>query len=523
MAVGTTLSRITGLARIVALSYALGIAPLADAYNLANTTPNMVYDLVVGGILSATLVPVFVQHVQREGEDGWRGVQAVVSMATVVLGAATFILAVIAPWVVRAYTAQNSLPVVGSERDVATTLLRLFAPQVFFYGMLTVAAAMLNTRRRFAAPMFAPIANNLVVIAVLLGAGTWARHLPVSQASSDTRLLLLLGIGTTLGVAVQLAVLLPSLRRAHARFRWHWEPSHPAVRQVIRLSGWTLGIVITNQVALFTVLLLANSEAGGVSAYTYAYAFFQLPYAVIAVSIMTARQPGWAAAWSIGDLTTLRREVSRGLRTLLAIIVPVAALFAAVAVPAVRLVLGHGATTSHEASQAGQLLAILTLGLPGFCAFLYFVRVYQAMQDTRTPFRLYVVENAINIAVAALLYRPAGVRGVAASVAIAYTVAALLTAQRLNQRLPVAERLLGYTPASALRRALLFSLPAGFVGWASWHVVKTQGNLASILEIVIGTLMATAVAALVLGLTNSADQTRALNRRRRRPARKGAR
>jgi putative peptidoglycan lipid II flippase len=295
------------------------------------------------------------------------------------------------------------------------------------------------------------------------------------------------------------------------------------VRQVLRLSSWTLGIVVTNQLALFTVLLLANSEAGGVSAYTYAYTFFQLPYAVIAVSIMTARQPSWAAAWSVGNLMLLRRQVSRGLRTLLAIIVPTAALMAAVAEPAVRLVLGHGATSRPAAAAAGQVLAILAVGLPGFAAFLYYIRVYQAMQNTRSAFWLYVAENGINIVLAVALYRPGGVRGIAASVTIAYTIAAGLAAQRVNRRLPVSEGLLGYTPASALRRSVLISVPGGALGWVAWHAVPTSGDLSALVQIAAAAVVAVAASGAALVLLMSADQARTGHRRRRRPARKGSR
>jgi putative peptidoglycan lipid II flippase len=195
---------------------------------------------------------------------------------------------------------------------------------------------------------------------------------------------------------------------------------------------------------------------------------------------------------------------------------------AALADPAVRLVLAHGATSRPAAAAAGQVLAILAVGLPGFAAFLYYIRVYQAMQNTRSAFWLYVVENAINIVLAAALYRPGGVRGIAASVTIAYTVAAVLAAHRVNRRLPATQGLLGYTPSSALRRSVLISLPGAALGWVAWHAIPTSGDISALLQIVVASAVAAAAGGGALILLMSADQSRVGHRRRRRPARNGS-
>lgn len=434
MAFGTGLSRLSGLLRISALSFAVGVTPLADAYNLANTTPNMIYDLLIGGVLSATLVPVFVMSLETQDAARARdGICAVLSLAVVVSVLAAVLMVVAAPALVRAYTVANSLPVAGTERAVATQFVRLFAPQVACYALISMFTALLNVQGRFAAPTFVPIVNNVVVTAVLLFVGLSFSNVTLGSASGH--LLLVLGAGTTAGVAAQALALVPALRRCELGLRWRWAPSDPAVRQVVRLSGWLVGIVIANQVALFVVLLLANSEPGGVTAYTYAYSFFQLPYGVVAVSIMTARQPRWASSWSTGRPAELWRDAVSGLRLLWRVILPLAALLAVAAVPLLELLLQHGHTTAAGARLAGEVLAILALGLPGFSAYLYAIRMYQAMQNTRSAFGLYLAENGANVAVAVALYRPAGVRGVAASVVVAYTAAAMLAWWRLRRRL----------------------------------------------------------------------------------------
>ncbi len=435
MAAGTTVSRLTGLLRIVVLAYALGLTPVADAYNLANTTPNMIYDIVLGGILAATFIPVFVDRLAtRDERDAWRAISAVTTAAVVVLVAMTVVFWVLAPQVVDAYTAFDHVQGAASaslaqEKAVASTLLRWFVPQVALYGLISLMAALLNTRRRFAAPMWVPIANNVVVIAVLL----WF-HALVPKLRSLASLhahsgdVVLLGLGTTAGVLVQAVSLLPALRGVGlGRLRWRWEPRHEAVRTVMRLGGWTFGFVVANQIALYVVLALAV-RAGGtgpVSSYTYAYTFLQMPYAVVAVSIMSAVTPELAERWSTGDEAGFRRRLTRGLRATLAVILPAAVGMLILAHPAVALLLGHGFASVKSTDTTGAALAMFSLGLPGFCTYLYVVRVLQAMQRTRVAFYLYVVENGLNVVLAVALVGPLGVRGLALSLSIAYTAAAL--------------------------------------------------------------------------------------------------
>src|SRR3954466_943029 len=199
MAAGTTLSRLTGFGRVFALAYALDLGRLADAYNLANTVPNVVYDLVLGGVLSATLIPVFVTRLQEDDEDeAWRAISAVVTAALVVLFALSAVFLLVAPAVINLYTALNHTDSVGPQRAVATSLLRWFAPQVFLLGVIALTSAILNARRHFAAPMFSPILNNLVTIAVLLLTPHVADSLDLNSIEHDRLAIAFLGIGTTL-------------------------------------------------------------------------------------------------------------------------------------------------------------------------------------------------------------------------------------------------------------------------------------------------------------------------------------
>jgi putative peptidoglycan lipid II flippase len=435
MAAGTGVSRLTGLLRVIALAYALGATHLADGYNLANTTPNMLYDIVLGGILSATFIPVFVDRLATRSErEAWRAISAVVTASLVVLVVMTVLFWVLAPQVIGAFTAFDHTTTAGAttqlaqEKSVATTLLRWFVPQVALYGVIALVTALLNARRRFAAPMWVPIANNLVCIGVLLWFHAVVPNAPsLAGAEAHQWQLVLLGLGTTAGVALQAALLLPGLRGLGGRLRWRWEPRHEAVRTVVRLGGWTFGFVIANQVALFVVLALAVGAPGAdpVSSYTYAYTFFQMPYAVVAVSVMSAVTPDLSEKWATGDAAGFRHRLAGGLRATLAVIVPASVGMLILAKPAVALLLAHGSSSVAATATTGSALALFSLGLPGFCAYLYVVRVLQSMQRTKVAFWLYLVENAINVVFAVALVHPLGVRGLALSLSIAYSAAAI--------------------------------------------------------------------------------------------------
>ena len=443
MAAGTLASRVTGFARLVALAYALGFTRLTDSYNLANITPNIIYELVLGGVLSATLVPVFVDRLApgHDDDDAWRAISAVVTAAAAVLVVVTALFVFLAPLLVHVYTLGNDTSSVDEQRAVATSLLRLFAPQVALYGMVTVTTAILHARRRFAAPMFAPVLNNLVVIGVLLALPHVVDEVSLSAVRHDVGARMLLGLGTTAGVAAMALALLPALRRAGPRLRPVWEPGHPAVRTIVRLSGWTFGFVAANQAALMVVLVLANGRAGDVAAYQAGQVFFLLPHGVFAVSVMTALQPDMAERWALGDRTGYGRDVGRGLRTIAAVVVPAAVGYLCLARPIVGMALEHGALRSTSASTTADVLAMLAIGLPGFSAFLFLIKAFQAVQDTRSVFFLYLVENGANVVLAVALYPSLGVQGLALAYGLAYTIgtaAALVVLQRRTRSVDIA-------------------------------------------------------------------------------------
>jgi putative peptidoglycan lipid II flippase len=438
VAMGTLLSRVTGLVRVAVLAYAVGRASLADTYNLANSTPNIVYELVLGGVLSATLVPLFVDHLERGDR---RATSAVFTVSLTALVVLTAIAMLFAPLIARLYSLDTS----GAERTaqlhVMTVFTLFFLPQMVFYGLTALASAILNARRRFVAAAYAPVLNNIVVIGVLaafahMTAGSRSEWIDALRISSDAGKLALLGLGTTAGVAAMGLVLLPAMHHARTRLRAVFDWKHPAVRKMLRLSGWTIGYVVTNQIALLFVLVLAKSgTTGDVSAYLYAYAFYQVPHGLLAVSIMTTMMPELSSSAAQLDFAGLARKFRLGLRYIVLLMVPAAVLFIVLAQPMVG-VLVRGGFSSHDAAITADTLQAFAIGLVPFSVYLYALRGFYSLTDTRTPFVINTIENIANVGLALALFPSLGVQGLALAWSGAYSIAAILALVMLRRRVP---------------------------------------------------------------------------------------
>jgi putative peptidoglycan lipid II flippase len=351
----------------------------------------------------------------------------------------------------------------------------MFAPQLLCYGAISLMAAVLATRDRFVAVGIVPVVNNLVGIGILLAFAVAGHAASVQDVQAHAGLLELLGIGTTLGVAVQAVALLPSMARAGLRLRPLWRPRDPAVRTILSLSGWTFGFVVANQLAVFIVLALEyHLGPGNVSAYTYAFQFFQFPFGVVAVSVINVASPDLARAWAAGQLDTMGRRVGRAARQTLSLVLPATVGYLLLARPIVGLILRHHAETAAHARTTAEVLVMFALGLPAFCVFLLTTRAFQAMQDTRTAFVLYILENGTNILVALLLYHPLGVRGLALSYSIAYTVGAVVSLLVLRERLGTIG---GRAVAVASTRSLALSLVMAFVVAVVSALVGTSSGI----------------------------------------------
>ena len=477
--VGTALSRLTGFGRVAAVAYALGASTVAGVYAYANETPNIFYELLLGGILTATLLPLFVRNLADGDEEATNAIVTVAAVALLVITALGMLLA---PLIVRIYTLNVDAPNQDAQRDLATDWLRCFMPQIFFYGLAALATAMLNARRRFAAAAFAPILNNLVVIALFLSLPRLVDGpITVDRILDDRQLLLFIGLGTTAGIAVMALALWPALRHAGVRLRPMFAWRHAAVATMLRLSGWTVGYVIVNQIALWVVLVLANGKSAGAFVYLSAYAFFQLPHGLFAVSITTAIQPELASSFVTANWTGFRYRFARGLRLIFTLMLPATALYLGLAQPIVAALLQRGAFNAADTVRVSDTLTAFAVGLPAFSVYLYSLRSFYSMQDTRTPFLLNCLENALNIVGALLLYPAMGIPGLALAFSLAYTIAALVTLGVMSRRLGgLRGRQIGSTFARVLVVGVAMAAVAWFVSDALGYATPASAILALI-------------------------------------------
>ena len=473
MSVGTTLSRVTGFLRLVVAAAVLGDAFLADTYNAANTTPNIVYELVLGGILTSVFIPVFVEWLQDHGEEeATELARRVLTIALVALTGVAALGVVFAGPIIRLYMLDSHAPNKSAQIELGVFFLRWFMPQIVFYGVGAVAIGLLNTHRRFAIGMFAPVLNNVVVM-LTFGIYAWMRHgAPASIAGITSAQKSVLALGTTLGVVAMTLALWPSLRAIGFRWRWRWDLHHPAIRRLRKLAPWVLVYVIANQAAYLVIIILSRGlGAGKLTTYQYAFVLFQLPYAIFGVSIFTALVPGMSSRWTAGDREGVKALLSKGLRTTAVILLPAAAGYIALAVPIAIVVFGHGQTSLASATLDGRTLQVFSLGLVFFAMFQLLSRTFYAMQDTRTPALINVVTATVNVG-ADLLFTKSfgwGVQGLALGHAISYIFSTAVSLVILHQRLSGLD---GARIGRTLGRVVPLAGLTGLVAWASTYLME---------------------------------------------------
>lgn len=442
VATGTALSRVTGLLRVFVFVSVIGQTPLSDAYKLGNETPNIIYDLLLGGVLSATLVPLFTSLLRDDPDaeygDPQRATNVVITTSATLMVGLTVVAVVAAPLVFRLYSLNVSDDVDADLfRSVGTTLTRIFLVQILFYGMTGVANAYLQSRRRFFAAAWSPVLPNLIIIVTLLSLpGAGDRAWGLEDVVTNDRLRWTLGLGATLGIASMAFVVVPAMIGAGLRFRPTWDWKHPVVRRLLVMSGWTIGFVGANQLAVVVIRNLATGEGEGIlSAYVDAFTWFVLPHGLLAVSISTTFQPEIARAVVAKDRAAFIGHMSLGTRLIALLTMPAAAGLFVLREPIIGL-MQRGQFDAAGAANTADALAGLSIGLVAFSIYLFVLRGFYAHRDTRTPFVINVGENLINIALALVLVGRWGVLGLGLSYAIAYLVSAVWAVQVLGYKVP---------------------------------------------------------------------------------------
>jgi putative peptidoglycan lipid II flippase len=487
MAAGTVLSRLLGFVRIALLAAAIGTALLA------------------AGVFNTVLVPQLVGAMKDHDDGGRDFTNRLLTFGLVLLIVVTVACLLLAPWIADLYTpSELQDPSRAAERDSLVLFVRLCLPQVFFYGAFVLIGQVLNARRRFGPMMWAPIANNVVacgaIVAFLLIYRSGAN--PPTFTTGEA---LLLGLGHTFGIAVQLLVLVPYLKRSGHTFRPKFGLRGTGLGRMAKAGFWTVLFIAVNQVTLVVVtkLAIAGSASGGsgskagLVAYSTAMLVILVPHGIVTVSLATAALPQMSSLAADGDVTEVGRLSARSIRQTLAIVVPSAAAMVAFAPQIITVVAGYGAGSDNTQLMAYTLMA-LALGLIPFTVQYFQLRTFYAFEDTRTPFFLQCVIAATNIAAAVI-----GVRvllddshlrfsGVVlgGAYSLAYLVAAVMSRRVLARRVP---RVYG----AGIGLPLLAMVIAAVVGAGLGLVVLTMidsvidwhGPLASAIQLVIAAIV----------------------------------
>lgn len=432
VASGTLVSRATGLVRIAVFAAVIGQTALADAFDIANNAPNVIYELLLGGTLTATLIPLLVA--QRERNDR-SATAAVFGTSMVALAAITALAIVVAPLVFRLYSLSPTGDV-ATFREVGTALTRIFFVQIFFYGLNALAAGALNAHGKFLAAAWAPVAANVVAITALLAISvdSAVTRVGLPDATVGTRLFWWFSLGPTVGIAaMSLAVVIAAVR-ADALPMPRFSPSHPAVRSLLMLSGWAIGYIAANQITLIVVKNLADPGSGRLDAYAKAMVLFQLPHGLLAVTIATTATPLLARAAAQGDRIDFQRQFTNGARLTVGLTLLPCLAMVLLAKPIVRIVLGWGEFSTSAVDTTARALTGLAIGLVGFSLYLFALRGFYSHSDTRTPFYINVGQNALNIALAVVLATRYDVLGLGLAFAVSYMVFAVVTVQMLHRK-----------------------------------------------------------------------------------------
>ena len=523
MALGTLASRGTGFLRTLVIAYVLGIAGISTAYNNANTLPNAVYDLMLGGILTSVVVPLLVNAAKRDTDGGEAYDQRMFTLATMALAALTLVATLGAALLVDLY-AHDLTP---AEHHLTVIFAFFFIPQIFFYGVSSLAGGVLNARGSFAAPMWTPVINNIVVIAVLLLfvaiGGTSASTTTISGTEVQ-----LLGVGTTLGIVLQTAALIPFLRRVG--FRWHprFDFRRYEVAEIRRMAAPLFGYILTTQVSFLVVLNVANAAQrhaayDGVPTYGFAWQLFQMPYAIVGISVITALLPRMSAHASERRFSEVKLDFSGGVRLSSAVVVPASLFLLVLGAPFAEALFGYGQTSATDARYIGLVFGIFSLGLVPYMMFQLMLRVFYAMRDSRTPMYIGVAVMAVNVAVSlfSLATLPAGhvVEGVAAAFGLANVVGTVIAWRILSRRM---RGLYGRLIAISLVRMHLAAIPGAIFALAvsfAVGVIFSPGPAFGIITVVVGgsgALLLYVLFAKALGVTELTELGNGLRTRLRR-------
>jgi putative peptidoglycan lipid II flippase len=392
MALATLVSRITGFLRIVLLAAILGAA-LSSSFTVANQLPNMVAALVLEATFTAIFVPVLARAERDDADGGTAFVRRLITLATTLLLIATVLSVAAAPLLVRLMLGDD--PQVNNPLTVAFAYLLL--PQVVFYGLASVFTAILNTRNVFGPPAWAPVVNNVVAIATLGLYLLVPGELSLDPVEMGNAKLLVLGIGTTLGVFAQTAVLLVAIRRERISLRPLWglddrlrKFGAMAAAMVLYVLISQAGLIVTNQIA-------SSAAASGPAIYTYTWLVLQLPFGIIGVTVLTVVMPRLSRNAAANDLRAVLGDLSLATRLTMVTLIPIVAIMT-VGGPAIGSALfAYGNFGETDAGYLGLAITLSAFTLIPYALVLLQLRVFYAREQPWTPIIVIVVVTTVKV------------------------------------------------------------------------------------------------------------------------------
>lgn len=393
MAVANVASRITGFVRMILILTVLGPA-VASAFNTANTLPNMITELVLGSVLTAMFMPLLAKAAQEDEDGGVSFIRRLLTVTSVLALGATVVAVACAPLLVRLNLGDGEV-----NTDLATAFAFLLLPQIYFYGVFSVMLAVLNYNGIFRPGAWAPVWNNLVAIATLaLFAVVGSGIDPAAPVNLLSGPILLLGLGTTLGVVVQAAVLVPALRRAGVDLRPRWGLD-PRIKQFggHALAGVTyvlisqVGLVMTNRIG-------SAADEAAIAIYQTYWLLLQVPYGVIGVTLLTAINPRLADNGVAGRTDAVVRDISLGTRLSLFGLLPIIAFMTAFGPSIATGLFRYGNFDAENANILGLTLAFGAFTLIPYAVVLLQQRVFYAREDYWTPTLLILAITIVRVA-----------------------------------------------------------------------------------------------------------------------------
>lgn len=392
----TIVSRVTGFIRTWAMAAAIGMSLLSSSYQVANNLPNMLYELVMGGMLVTAFLPVYMGVRREQGRDASNEyVGNLLGILLLLLGGISVLGTVFAPGFIWT---QSFLSGDGGSMDTAAFMFRFFAIQILFYGLGSVFSGVLNAHRDYFWSTFAPVLNNVIVIASFMG------FAPVSAQFGERAGIILIAAGTTLGVFVQMACQIPALGKHGVHPHIHIDFKDPALRQTIALGIPTL----LATVCMFVSTSITNAAAlvvqpeTGPSVIAYARLWYTLPYALIAASLSTALYTELSHDAQEKDYDSVRTGISRGVAQMLFFLVPFALYLIVFARP-LNMIYCAGKFDESGVALVSEFLIYLALSLPLYGVVVLMQKSFSALLDMK-PYSRYCLYSAIGQAGSVLLF-----------------------------------------------------------------------------------------------------------------------